>query len=68
MSKKVINENILRQLIRNILHEAVDELNLYHGTHADFDKFDVAYLSTGWGQQAHGYGFYLTDCYDFSFW
>ena len=64
MSKKVINENILRQLIRNILHEAVDELNLYHGTHADFDKFDVAYLSTGWGQQAHGYGFYLTDCYE----
>ena len=64
MSKKVINENTLRQLIRNILHEAVDELNLYHGTHADFDKFDVAYLSTGWGQQAHGYGFYLTDCYE----
>ena len=64
MPKKVINENILRQLIRNILHEAVDELNLYHGTHADFDKFDVAYLSTGWGQQAHGYGFYLTDCYE----
>jgi hypothetical protein len=61
---KVINENILRSIIRNVLNEAVDELNLYHGTHADFDKFDVAYLSTGWGQQAHGYGFYLTDCYE----
>lgn len=61
---KVINENILRKVIRNVLHEAIDELNLYHGTQADFDKFDTAYLSTGWGQQAYGYGFYLIDNYD----
>ena len=24
----------------------------------------TAYLSTGWGQQAYGYGFYLIDDYD----
>ena len=43
--------------------EAIDELDLYHGTRADFNNFDFAYLSSGWGQQAHGYGFYLTDSY-----
>ena len=59
-----INEDKLRCIIRNTLNEIVDELNLYHGTRANFDKFDTAYLSTGWGQQAYGYGFYLIDDYD----
>lgn len=59
-----ITEKQLRHIIRNVIKETVDEINLYHGTRADFDKFDVAYLSTGWGQQAYGYGFYLTDCYE----
>lgn len=64
MSKNVVNENILRKIIRSVLCEAIDELNLYHGTNSDFDKFDFAYLSSGWGQQAYGYGFYLTTSYD----
>ena len=59
-----INENKLRRIIRNTINEIVDELNLYHGTRANFDKFDTAYLSTGWGQQAYGYGFYLIDNFD----
>lgn len=59
-----IDEARLRSIVRTTLNEVMDELNLYHGTNADFDNFDVAYMSTGWGQQAHGYGFYLTDCYE----
>lgn len=46
--------------IRDIVREAVDELELYHGTPHEFDEFDLAYLSTGFGQQSHGYGVYLT--------
>ena len=61
---KIINENILKKIIRGVLYETIDELNLYHGTNADFDNFDFAYLSSGWGQQAYGYGFYLTTSYE----
>lgn len=59
-----IDEARLRSIVRTTLNEVMDELNLYHGTNADFDNFDVAYMSTGAGQQAHGYGFYLTTSYD----
>ena len=38
-----------------------ENMNLYHGTRADFNKFDTAYLLSGLGEMAHGYGFYLTD-------
>lgn len=48
-------------LIRKCLKEAIDEIELYHGTTADFDHFDLAFISSGWGQQAYGYGVYLTD-------
>lgn len=56
-----ITESQLRSIIRNVIKESIDEINLYHGTNADFNKFDTAYMSSGWGQQAHGYGFYLID-------
>ena len=46
--------------IRRCIVEAIDELDLYHGTPHEFDEFDLAYLSTGFGQQSHGYGVYLT--------
>lgn len=46
-------------VMRNIM-ESLDELELYHGSPHDFPEFDLAYLSSGWGQQAHGYGIYLT--------
>lgn len=36
-------------------------LVLYHGTKARFDRFDPKYVDSGWGEQAYGYGFYLTD-------
>jgi hypothetical protein len=31
---------------------------VYHGSPADFNKFDNAYIGTGEGAQAHGYGHY----------
>ncbi len=37
---------------------------LYHGTKAKFKSFDASYLNSGWGEQAYGYGFYLTDNYE----
>ena len=65
MNRRIkIKESTLRGMIKKSLNEVMDELNLYHGTNADFDHFDIAYLSTGWGQQAYGYGFYLTTSYD----
>ena len=59
--KVKITESQLRSIIRNVIKESISEINLYHGTNADFNKFDTAYMSSGWGQQAHGYGFYLID-------
>lgn len=41
-----------------------NEVVLYHGTPHQFDKFDLAYLSTGFGEQSHGYGVYLTTSKD----
>ena len=48
-------------LIRRAILESIDELDLYHGSQADFSEFDLAYLGSGWGQQAYGYGVYLID-------
>lgn len=50
--------------ISRIIRETLEELELFHGTKADFDNFDEAYMSSGWGEQGYGYGFYLTDSYD----
>ena len=51
---------IIESSVPKEIREDLEELQLYHGSQADFDNFDLAYLSTGWGQQAYGYGFYLT--------
>ena len=29
------------------------EVNLLHGSFKDFDKFDLKYLNSGWGNQKH---------------
>ena len=49
------NESIVKAT-----QKALNELELFHGSTADFDKFDLAYLSKGWGSQTYGYGIYLT--------
>lgn len=65
MRKIQLTESDIKHIVleakRRILSEAIEELDLYHGTQADFDKFDLAYLSSGFGQQAYGFGVYLTD-------
>lgn len=42
----------------------LESLQLYHGSCADFDKFDDKFVLTGVGQMAFGYGFYLTNSVD----
>ena len=50
--------------ISRYIMEAIDELELFHGSPHDFNEFDFAYMSSGWGQQAYGYGAYLTTSYE----
>ena len=42
--------------IRKAIMESIEELDLYHGSPHEFQEFDLAFLSSGWGQQAYGYG------------
>lgn len=51
-------------VIRKAILESLDELKLYHGSTADFDEFNLAFLGSGWGQQAYGYGVYLSNSRD----
>lgn len=46
------------------LYESIEEKMLLHGTRADFDKFDPKFILSGFGEMAHGHGFYLTDSFD----
>ena len=39
-------------------------IRLWHGTKEKFRKFDPSFVNSGWGEQAYGYGFYLTDNYE----
>lgn len=41
------------------MKKILNELEAYHGSPFDFDKFAVKYLGKGEGQQAHGYGLYF---------
>ncbi len=43
------------------VNESLDELDLYHGTNADFDKFDENFYFTGIGEMAYGWGVYLSN-------
>lgn len=36
-------------------------VRLYHGSGADFDKFDLNFMGSGEGHQAHGWGIYLAE-------
>lgn len=46
--------------INNTMNNQLNEIQAYHGSPADFDKFDVEYLGTGEGGQAHGWGLYFS--------
>lgn len=48
----------------NNVTESVNELNLYHASYNNFDKFNhKKYLGSGAGSQTFGWGTYLTDSY-----
>lgn len=49
-----------KEYLHKVILEQLGEMELYHGSKADFNEFDTAYISSGWGEQAYGYGFYLT--------
>ncbi len=42
------------------LPESEDYITAYHGSDADFDKFDISKMGSGEGYQMYGYGFYFT--------
>ena len=47
--------------LKRIIAEAISELQAFHGSGADFDKFNhKKYLSSGFGSQAFGWGTYVT--------
>ena len=54
------NQEVFYESLKRYINEALEEFDLYHGSQAEFSNFDYAYMSTGWGQQSYGYGFYLT--------
>ncbi len=56
---KVMNILISEGQILNLVEAEME--NLYHGTSADFDKFDLSFFGTGSGGQSYGYGIYLSD-------
>jgi hypothetical protein len=54
-----------RRAVERILSENVqNELESWHGSAADFDKFDLSFIGTGEGTQAYGYGVYVTGVED----
>lgn len=51
--------NYLDRIVKSVISESMDEIMAYHGTNHDFNEFDTAYMGTGYGQQAFGWGVYL---------
>ena len=43
------------------LPESEDYITAYHGSAADFDKFDIGKIGTGEGAQAYGHGLYFAE-------
>lgn len=45
-------------IMKRYIIEAIDELDLYHGSRADFNEFDLAYLSNGRGTRNTNYAIF----------
>lgn len=67
-NKKDIQEMVVKTVYRLLHENNVDELELHHGTTANFDEFDLKFIGTGEGTQVYGYGLYFTDVYDTGQW
>lgn len=68
ISRADINEMVLECVKRVLNENNLDELNVFHGTEANFDKFDLSFIGTGEGTQVYGYGLYFTDVEDTGEW
>jgi hypothetical protein len=55
-----VTRKILENIVENTINEVMNEITAYHGTDANFDNFDLAYMGTGAGKQDYGYGIYLS--------
>lgn len=55
--KQDVNADDISQFVKK-------SLRTYHGTHADFDRFDHSHMGEGEGAQAYGWGTYVTDLED----
>ena len=53
----VLNLNSISEVIKEEINKY---LTAYHGSNADFNDFDLAYVNTGAKRQDYGYGIYLT--------
>lgn len=51
--------HISNKFITRIINESIDNVLAYHGSNADFDDFDLAFVNTGSKAQDYGYGIYL---------
>jgi len=66
LSYLVFNPNQIKSATENTGEYSADNADIrmsiaaYHGSGADFEKFDHSFMSTGEGAQAYGYGTYVT--------
>jgi hypothetical protein len=68
ISRNDIMEMVKKSIKRILKESDLNELEAWHGTTANFDRFDLSFLGTGEGTQVYGYGVYLTDVYDTGKW
>ena len=68
ISRNDIMEMVKNSVKRILSENAMDELEVYHGTMASFDRFDMGFMGTGEGSQVYGYGLYFTDAYNTGEW
>lgn len=68
ISRNDIMEMVKESVNRILSENTMDELEVYHGTMASFDNFDMSFMGTGEGSQVYGYGLYFTDAYNTGEW
>jgi len=65
MGMKRITRKELKEMVKGRVLEAVGEIMGYHGSSANFDKFNhKKFLGTGAGSQVFGWGTYITSDYE----
>ena len=68
ISRADIMEMVKKSVIRILNESNLDELQVWHGTVADFLKFNNSFAGTGEGSQVYGDGVYLTNVRDTGRW